>query len=522
MEEKHHIIKSSAGLGFLTLISRILGLIRDMTWAAFLGTKLAGDAFVIAFTIPNLFRALLGEGALNGAFVPIFTKELTKKGKKEAFHIANLTATALFLILAGIIFIVLIILFILEKFYADNMTAILTIELTKIMIPYVGYVCLTGLMMGMLNSLRQFIIPGLSPIILNLVFIISIFTFIPVLFGSTTIEKAFGLSVSVIVAGTAQFFLQFFTLKKYDFTLKPAFGFNNPAVKKIFLLALPIILAHSITQITFLIGRLLCMALGEGAASYLYYSTRLVSLPFGIFSVSIATVMLPLMSKYNALKKFEDTKKTFINALRIILFISIPATVGLLILGDSIIQLLFERKEFTPLSTLETYYTLIFLSLGLSSICAVKIVITAYHSLQDTKTPVKIGLISLVINIILNLILMWPLKQGGLALASSISSLFYFTALLKLFEKKLGKLNYASIFEAVKLSLLFALIMGLVCYLIKIQLMNFFIRDDIIARLTIVFGPCLAGIVTVILLAHIFKVKELNYIYQIFLKRLAR
>lgn len=513
MSIKKHVVKSTAMLAGMTMLSRILGLIRDMTTASVLGAALAFDAFVVAFTIPNLFRSLLGEGALNGAFVPVFSEALTKEGKEKAFTIANVINTVLSLILIGIVLLGLLILFGLDFFVSDSERLSLIVNLTKIMLPYLAFACGVGLLMGMLNSLKKFFVPGLSPIILNVVMISSLLFLCP-LFGDKPVQKVYGLAIAVPLVGICQLLLQFFTLRRQGFRLKFNLDLKHESVRKIFTLVVPAFLGLSITQINVLIDRFLCVIIGTGAASSLYYSTRLVQLPIGLFTVSMATVMLPLMSRYKASGDVEKLKEALISSVKTIFYIVFPCMMGLLVLGKPIIRLLFERGRFDALATDEVYFTIVFFCIGMFAMCSVKLVVTAFHAVQDTKTPMKSGFMAVCINIVLNLILMQFLRQGGLALATSISSIFNFSYLLYALGKKIGPLGIKSLLISFARNLFFSLVMGGICFILSDLLNKVLIADTLLNRMILVFVPIGAGAGVIFLLGFMFKAEEFMQVYK--------
>lgn len=446
MRELHTITRSAGVVGSATLLSRFLGLVRDIITASFFGTGLAMSAFVVAFQIPNLLRALLGEGALTAAFVPVFTEYMEKKGREESWRLARIVASLLLVILVGLVLVGFLLIRVLRHWLHLNEKFILVSEMFEVMLPYLVFICLLGLARGILNSVRHFAVPALSPVLLNLVWIASLFLLCP-LFGASPEERIFGLAFGISLSGLVQFAFHLPVLKREGFHFRFQLA-GHPAVKRIALLMGPGVLGLAVVQLNVLVDRFLALGwLGESAPATLYYGNRLVQFPLGVFVVSFATAALPMMSAQVAREKIEDFLSTLSYTLRMVFFVTVPATVGLIVLRRPIVALLFQRRAFGPESTEATAWVVLFYSVGLVAFSSVKIVTQAFYSLQDTKTPVRVAVASMLLNLGMNLLVVFNpwlkahLREGGLALSTSIAAFANMAVLAVLLRRRLGPLR---------------------------------------------------------------------------------
>ncbi len=460
----HKSLAKSAGIiGSGILLSRILGFVRDIVIASVFGTKVAAQAFVVAFRIPNLLRDLVAEGAANAAFVPVLSEYAAKKTKKEFWELAGIILNAMVVVLAtisilGIIFAPFIVRVIAPGFVKEADKLQLTVQLTRFMFPYIFLIGLTAYATGVLNSLKHFTAPSFGQPLWNIALILSALYLCP-----NMQIPVMGLAIGVLVGGIFQLSVQVPPLLNRGMALPRLNRFKHPASNEIGKLLLPRVLGTSIYQVNVFVDTMLASLsriVGEGAVAALYYSNRLWQLPLAIFGTAWAQAMLPTLSEHAVeedIKKFKDTLSF---SLRSVFFITIPAAIGLLILSTPIVRALFERGSFDRYSTEITSYALFYYSLGLFAYAGVKILVSAFYSLKDTLTPVKVALVALVLNIILNLTLMWPLKVGGLALATSISSTVNFFLLFYLLRKKIGPLGGLMMLKSVGRILLAGIIMG--------------------------------------------------------------
>ncbi|MDY0132564.1 MAG: murein biosynthesis integral membrane protein MurJ [Desulforegulaceae bacterium] len=501
---------ASAGVVSLsTLLSRILGFVRDMVIASFFGAGTAADAFFVAFRIPNLFRRLLAEGSLTPAYVPVFTSILNKKGKNQAVFFAEssfrfFSVFLFFFCILGAAASPIIIKLTAPGFFEIPGKAELSIVLTQIMFFYLLFICLVALCMGILNSFEHFFAPAIAPVFLNISMISSV-----LLFGSYFTEPVFALAWGVLAGGLIQLLVQFpFLFKK---GVNPFKGIKlwHPEIKKVTKLMGPTVFGAAVYQISILINTILASFLQPGSVSYLYYSDRLVQFPLGIFGITAGIVILPLMSRQVEEKKLGELSTTLSEGLLFIMFITIPASVGLAVLGIPIIQLLFERGEFTGQMTIYTYYALLCYLPSLFAASSLRILISFFYSFKDAKTPVRAGIISFSINIIAAVVLMNFLSFAGLALALSLGSIANFFILFIKIKTKIEKLNLKLFLKRVFFIILGSAIMGLVVYSIDFYFVKFLKHSTTILLLRIVSG-IISGTLVYFLFSYFVKFPEIQ------------
>lgn len=468
MSENSKVTKAAGVVGAATFLSRIFGFIRDVVIAGFFGAGLSSDAFFVAFRIPNLLRRLFAEGSLSIAFIPVFTEYLTSQGKDEAFNLARsairlLSVLLVIIAILGILLSPLIIRIVAPGFSGSPEKFSLTVALTRIMFPYIFFICLVALCMGILNVLGHFAAPALAPVFLNIAMIGSAFLISPYMEDPIT-----GLAVGVLIGGGLQLALQLpFLVKKGFYFWKKAKIFH-PGLKKVGVLMLPAVFGAAVYQINILIGTLLASLLPEGSVSYLYYADRLVQFPLGIFAIATATAVLPSLSRQAAANDYTALRDTFAHAMKLVFFITIPSMVGLIVLREPIVALLFKRGAFDDETTRLTAYALLYYGIGLWAFSAVRIVVSTFFALQDTKTPVKMAVISIFTNIVLSIILMGPLGHGGLALATSVASMLNLGLLVRALKQRLGALGWRSITGSALKTTVCSGIMGAVVWTIAL------------------------------------------------------
>ncbi len=443
------IFKHASTVSFFTGVSRILGLFREILMAQVFGTSLAKSAFDIAFKFPNLFRRLFGEGALSAAFVPVFSEVLKKEGKAAARQLAGkvLTLLATILVMITIGTIILITFAINNIELGEESAAVL--PLLRIMFPYMIFICIVALCMGVLNANMKFALPAATPIILNLVWIGALFLLCPK-FGPTLNEKIYGVAWGVLIAGVIQLAVQVPALVNCDMLPKLSFKWSDPNIRKVLILMGPAALGMGIHQINVLMdGFLAFWLVSTWAPAALTYAERLVYLPLGIFATALSTVLLPTFSNQAIALDRQSIRQTLADSTRGLMLVMIPAAAGLMVLTAPIIQLVFERGEFDTTSTLYTARALLFYAPGLIVFSLYKIITPAFYALKDTRTPVRIGIYAVIINLVLNIVfvLTWPEghQHGGLALATVIASAINCIALGAILTKRIGNPGWLSI-----------------------------------------------------------------------------
>ena len=498
---KKSLIRSTGVIGFATATSRILGFVRDIVIAGFFGTDRYAQAFVVAFRIPNLLRDIVGEGAANSAIVPVFTDELTKKGKKDFFKLAqvvfNIVFWALIILTAiGMLAAPIIVRLIAPGFHANTDKFQVTVTLTRVIFPFLLLVGLWAYAMGVLNSLGHFAAPAFGSCILNLSIILCAKQF-----G----ENVFGLAAGVLIGGALQFFIQLPPLYLNGWKARITSEFSHPQAKRIGKLLIPRALGTCAYQINVFISTALASLssiVGEGAVAAIYYANRIWQLPLAIFGVALAQAALPTMSRHVSLNNMDKLKDTLSFSLRALFFILIPSSIGLMILGGPITRVLFERGAFTSYSSRITSNALFFFSIGLVACGGVKVLVNVFYALNDTKTPVKIAVASVILNIVLNVTLMWPLKLGGLALADSLAAMFNFTIIFILLEKKLGDFGKTRILNTFLRVTAASIVMGVALWLLMLRFSSFHI-------MSIIF-TIIMGIILFLVLSYLFVIEEMK------------
>ncbi len=466
MTENLKIAKAASTIGLGTFLSRILGFVRDMVIAQFFGASMAADAFFVAFRIPNLWRRLVGEGSLTISFIPVYTECLTQRSKDEirevthiAFTIAGLGLLALTLL--GIFFSPILIRIIAPGFIKIPEKFHLTVTLNQIIFPYLFFMGLFALCMGILNSLRHFFAPAIAPIFLNVSIILSV-----LLFYHALQKPVMALAVGVLAGGVIQFLFQIPFLVRRGITFRFNFNFRHPAIKRIGYLMVPGLIGTAVYQINVFIDTIFASFLPSGSVSYLFFADRLMEFPLGIFAIAIGMASLPSLSVLASQGRMEELKETLSFTFCLVSFISIPAMMGLIFLKTPIIHLLFQRGQFDYTATIMTAKALFCYSVGLWAIAGARTIVPAFYSLQDTWTPLKIALICLVANVVFISIFISPLKHAGLALATSLSSILNLVLLFRKLHSKLGGMDMKKNIQSLLQIFFCSLLMGLSAYFI--------------------------------------------------------
>jgi len=473
MSQEKQLTKNAGRVALGTMVSRILGYIRDMLVAHVFGAGLMADAFYAAYRIPNLLRRLLGEGSLSASFIPVLSEYLNTRSKEETQELINIVFTALAIVLAvlmllGIVFAPQIVHIIAYGFTSDPEKFALTVNLTRLMFPFLLFICLAALLLGIANTLSRFFIAAVAPASLSVAEIVFVMGIAPLLTPDNQIK---GLAISVIAGGLGQFLIQWPQIRNMGWHLKFKINFNHPGLKRIGLLMLPALIGLSVDQINAFVDTMLASSLEQGSITALYYSNRVMQLPLAIFGIAFSSVALPAMSKAVAEKNKPVLKETFNFAVRFIIFILVPSAIGLMVIGYPIIHVLFERGQFNRHATLLTNSAMFYYSLGLPAYAIAKVVASAFYSHQETRTPVKIAAMAMILNVILCLILMRYMGVGGLALASAVASYFNSGALLLILRKKIGLLGIRRIIKTTLKTLTAGVVMAVFAYWVAFRLL---------------------------------------------------
>ena len=513
MSENRKIAKAATTIGMGTLLSRILGFFRDMVIAHFFGAGMVADAFFVAFRIPNLWRRLVGEGSLTISLIPVYTEYLTQRSEEETREVTHIAFT-----IAGIVLLILTILGILFspiliRIIAPGFSRIpekfqLTVTLNQIIFPYLFFMGLFALCMGILNSLRHFFAPAIAPIFLNISIIVSVF-----LFYHTFQKPVMALAVGVLAGGVIQFIFQIPFLMRKRINFRFNFNFRHPAIKRIGLLMIPGLIGTAVYQLNVFIDTIFASFLPSGSVSYLYFADRLMEFPLGIFAVAIGMASLPSLSGLASQGKVEELKETLSFTFRLVSFVSIPAMVGLIALKTPIINLCFQRGLFDYSATVMTAKALLFYSVGLWAIAGVRTIVPAFYSLQDTWTPLKIALICLGANVIFNSILIYPLKHAGLALATSLSSALNLILLFRKLSPKLGRLDVRKNIQSLFRILLCSLPMGFVAYFVCF-LGDWSTTGNVVGKVLLLGVGIVGGIGVYLACSHLVKNEEMLFLLK--------
>ncbi len=417
------LLRSSSLVGLMTLLSRVMGLLRDIVIAHSFGAGASADAFFVAFKIPNFLRRLFAEGAFAQAFVPVLSEYRTRGDVAAVKVLIDRVAGSLGLVLSLLTALAILAAPVLAMVFApgfylnDAAKYQLTVEMLRLTFPYLLLISLTAFGGSILNSYDRFAVPAFTPVLLNLSLIGSVFWLQPWL-ETPVMALAWG----VLIAGVSQLLLQLPFLLRIGLMPRPKVGFGDPGVRKIMRLMVPALFGVSVSQINLLLDTVLASLLQTGSVSWLYFSDRLVELPLGVFGIAIATVILPSLSRKHAEKTPEAFAAMLDWAVRMVLLIGVPAALALWLLAEPMLVTLFQYGAMTPEDVTQAGYSLRAYSLGLLAFMLIKVLAPGYFSRQDTKTPVKIGIIAMAANMALNLALIVPLAHAGLALATSLSA----------------------------------------------------------------------------------------------------
>jgi putative peptidoglycan lipid II flippase len=448
--ENRNVIRFAFTVGGFTMLSRLLGMVRDILTAGVFGTSLAMSAFVVAFRIPNLFRALFGEGALSSAFIPVFMDARRNEGEDAAWRLARRVVTLVGTVLVGIVALGMVGMGAALRWPGLGEEAAAVLPLARIMLPYVLFICMAALAMAVLNSYRKFSVSAFTPALLNITWILAILFIVPLIRGGAS-RQIYGLAWTVFAAGAVQLAYQIPSLWSVGWRPGADTDWRDPRVKKVFMLMGPSALGLAVNQVNVLVNSLIALRwVGTWAPSALFYAERLIYFPQGILATSLGTVLLPVLSDFAAQGKHTEMRGAIHHGLRTLLFVMTPASIGLFVLAGPIVQMLLERGAFDPRSTVLTARALSFYAPGLMVFCLAKVFVPAFYALQDTRTPVKIGLCAVTLNFTLNvasaMLLPEYWKHAGLAFSTVVSESFNGLMLAFFLRRRLGPFGFRGIF----------------------------------------------------------------------------
>lgn len=443
-DDIHSVVKSAGVIGIATFSSRVLGFIRDMVLARLFGATPAADAFFVAFRIPSLLRELFAEGSMSSAFIPVFTEYRTTRSKQDTWELASAVFTTLltivtFVTILGMVVAPWLVQLLAPGFQENPDKLALTTLLARIMFPYLLFISLAALAMGILNSVRAFAAPAFSPLFLNIFIIVGALVVSPLLQ-----EPIIGVAIGVVAGGAAQFAMQLPSLKLRGLLFGFRFEPGHPGLRRIGLLMVPSLLGLSVTQVNLTVSTVLG-SFFTGGPTYLFYGMRLIQFPLGIFGVALAMAILPTLSSQAARGALDELRTTLGFGLRMILFIIVPAMVGLILLRTPIVHLFFEHGTFTAQDTTATAFVVLCYASGLWAFGGVRIIVAAFYSLQDTKTPAVSAAVAVAVNILLSLLLMRPLGAAGLAFATALAAMVNGSILVAVLNRRLGGVEWGAV-----------------------------------------------------------------------------
>lgn len=522
------------------MTSRVLGLVRDQVLSFYFGASDAMDAYRVGFRFPNLFRDLFAEGAMSAAFVPTFTRHFAESGPQSAWRLANLMITALVVItgtiaVLGMVFAEPLVTLLAGRYAAVPGKLELTITLSRIMFPVLALIAVAAAAMGMLNSLRHFFIPALSPAMFNVVTIAAAVLVVPFFLpagfgaaapGSLTLDDLrlpiIVIAVSTVLGGVAQLALQLPALRREGFRLKPIIDWKDPGLRRVLMLMGPGTLGLAATQINLVVNMHLAVGQGSGVQTWIDLAFRLMYLPIGLFGVSIATAVLPTVSRHVVAKDTRASRETVADGLALMLALNVPATVGLIVLSVPIVRVIFEHGHFLPRDTLATAAALQLYAIGLVGYSVVRIASPTFYALGINRIPVIVSIITVIVNAALNWNLVNVMGYRGLALGTSIAALFNATTLFVLLRRHLGGLNESRLLSSFIRIVVASAAMGAVAMMTDRWLSTVLPSQTIVWQIVHVAADIGAALAALALSAWLLRVRELHEGMQMVLRRLRR
>ena len=489
----------------MTFLSRISGLIRDIALANYLGSGAAADAFFVAFRIPNLFRRIFGEGAFSLAFVPVFSEYHHSRSEQETRDFVNrmlaqLGLAVLMVCVIGMLFSNSLMSIIAPGFKDDPEKFKMAVDALQITFPYLFFISLVAMAAGIFNTFDRFAVPAITPVLLNICLIIAAVVFVP-----SNNNPAIILATAVCISGLLQFLLQIPFLKKQAIlpvpSLKSAKDKQNDGVKKVFKLMLPVIYGSSVAQVNSVINTVLASFLVTGSVSWLYYSDRLMEFPLGLFVLAISTVVLPNLSKQHTQGDLKEFSRTIDWGLRIVLLVVLPSVAGMFVLSGQLMVTLFQYNEFSANDALMSAKSLRAYSFGLIGLALVKVLAAGFYAKQDTKTPVKIGVATMIANVIMALLLVGPFKHVGLATAFSMSTCLNATLLLWLLLRNELYIPQPGWFLYLLRLVIATVIMGVIVYFVSVDTASL-IEYNLIQRISNLSYWIVIGMTSFVILSY--------------------
>jgi len=549
---KQTSVARSAGIvSIAVMFSRLFGLVREMIFAFYFGAGFLFDAYIVGFRIPNLLRDLFAEGALSVAFVKVFTDYQVKKGEPEAWQLASLIFNALAVVLSvitvlGILLAPYVVPLIAYGFPPEK--AALAVTLTQIMFPFILLVALAAVAMGVLNTKGRFGVPASASTAFNIVSIIVGLAFAYWLSGGVWNAESvaggvpemsaqwaiIGMAIGTLVGGAAQLLIQIPSLRKVGFRFSPRLSFRDEGVRRVMRLMIPAIIGTSAVQVKVMVDTFIVSGI-EGGNSWLPFSFRLMQFPIGLFGVAIGTAAIPTLSRLASENNFAKFRTTLSDALKLVFLMTIPAACGLIVLGEPIVRLIYERGRFDAFATDMTAWALAAYSVGLAGYAAIKIVSPAFYALDDAKTPMYVSVASILVHVVVSYSMMRFLStvgvtperpsgfgHVGVALATSTVALVNFLALTLLMRRRISGLNGNEIFAALIKIVVASAVMSAVCYFSYNFLTDSLGAKTFVVKLIEAFVPIALGGIVFFIAAKLLRVGEIDKLVGAVKRKLSR
>lgn len=516
-------VAKAAGILMIAMtLSRVLGYVRDMVIYAQFGQNNLTDAYNAAFSIPDFLYSLLIGGALSSAFIPVFSSYLAVEKEKDAWRVASTVFNVIIILMLtgitlGFIFTPSLIRMLVPGFSPENVA--LTVKMTRIMFIQTFFMALNGISMGILHSYQNFLAPAVGTVLYNLGIIIVGLLLMPY-FGPE--YGIIGFAVGVVGGSIFYFAMQFPALLKIGLRYRPVIDLSHPGVRKIGKLILPVLIGLSVTQFNLFVNQNLGSMLPQGMISALRAAQRIMQLPIGVFAIAIAAAMFPTLTGYAAREEKEDFKKTMSLGVRTIIFITLPSAVGLIVLREPIVRLLFQQGQFTAEDTAATAYALLFYCFGLFAYSAIQLLNRVFYALQDTKTPVTTGILTIVVNIILNFALVKPMGHGGLALAYSLAGLLNMVMLLLVLRMQIGSIDGRRMLASFVRTLGISVVMGMAAYYSALGMERVVDTGTKLGQFLQVDVGVFTGALVFFILVYLMKMEEGQLAFSLFSKRFKR
>lgn len=518
-----------------TFLSRILGLVREQVFAYFFGASSATDAFQIAFRIPNLLRDLFAEGAMSSALVPVYTRLHHERGSAAAWRLVSNVITTLALILCAVALLGILLADPLVSLFAPAFREIpgkheMTVDMTRILWPFLPLVVMAAVWMGVLNSREKYGIPALAPTCFNLVSIVSAFTICPLVAHYLGYPAIYGMAIGAALGGLAQWLVQIPALRKEGFRYEFVFEPRDPSLRKMVILMGAGTFGLAATQVNVLVSSVLAAGQGEGAVSWLYFAFRLMQFPIGVFGVAISTANLTKVSREAAQGNLKAVSESVRDALRMVIVLTLPSSVGLAVLGVPIVSVIYEHGRFLASDTYQTSLALAGYSLGLCAYSANRVMVPVLYSLGRSRSAIWNSGLGMILNVTLCFLLIGPLGFTGLALALSAAALLNTFILLWILQSNLKQIEFSNLWVCLLKTLCASLFMAIIVYVFlgfldaqpfrPILLTGVWDKANFATRLFFLLAALGLGVSTFALVGRLLRLQELERIQELIWKRL--